>query len=52
MAVRGWCPDCDKLQEITPGERQHPTRGSSRWWLLVLHSDGKGGLCPGGGKKI
>lgn len=57
MAVKGICPVCEEagrtfLHEIVDtGKKQHPSK-SSHWWQLVLHSDGQGGLCPGGGKSI
>ncbi len=47
---RGWCPVCDRLVGISPGERQSPAF-SSRWWLLDVHAlNGK--LCEGSGKRI
>jgi hypothetical protein len=53
------CPDCDEagreefLREITPGDLIDPDHpGRARYYTIVLHSDGQGGLCPGGGKRV
>ena len=56
MAVRGHCPVCEEagrpsLVEVTP-TGEPIASSSSRWWRLVLHSDGKGGLCEGSGRKV
>lgn len=57
MPAKAHCPVCfeagrESLVEIVcTGKKQHPDR-SSMWWQLVMHSDGKGNLCPGGGKSV
>ncbi len=58
--ARGHCPVCfeagrESLHEIvSTGERRKPDHDwdTTMWWRLVLHSDGQGNLCPGGGEKI
>ena len=55
--VRGHCPDChragrDSLREITPTGESIGQWGTARWWLIVMHSDGAGGICPGSGKRV
>lgn len=58
--VRARCPDCDEagrgddalVEVVDTGQRRHPTRGTDRWWSIVLHSDGQGTLCPGSGKRV
>lgn len=51
--TRGWCPDCDTLREIVDTKRRrHPNRGTDSWWSVVVHSDGRGGICAGSGKLL
>lgn len=50
--ARGYCPDCNELKEITPGEQIRPGF-SARYWVIVVHKDPwKARLCDGSGKKI
>jgi hypothetical protein len=52
VSVSGHCPVCERLVGLSPtGERQG-SRGTSQWWRVDLHSDGKGGLCAGGGRRV
>jgi hypothetical protein len=56
MTVRAHCPDCEQagresLREVTPTGEPIGT-SSSRWWRLVMHADGVGGVCPGSGKRV
>lgn len=38
--ARAVCPVCEELINIAPtGERQHETRGTSRWWRVDTHAD-------------
>lgn len=50
--VKGYCPDCEELIEITPNGADYAT--SFRRQRLVLHPDKKnpGKLCQGSGKDI
>ena len=57
MGDRGHCPDChragrDSLREITPTGESIGQWGTAKWWLIVMHSDGSGGICPGSGKRV
>jgi hypothetical protein len=45
------CPVCQTLREITAtGERIG--HGSAQWWRVVMHADGKGGICVGSGRRV
>jgi hypothetical protein len=50
--ARAVCPVCDRLLEITPTGKQIGEWGSARWWLVVMHSDGEGGICEGSGRRV
>ena len=53
--MRGTCPDCDGLWEVTPtGEpvvRNGKKIEGQRYWQLVVHPH-NGRVCDGSGKKI
>ena len=42
----------DSLREITPTGESIGQWGTAKWWLIVMHSDGSGGICPGSGKRV
>lgn len=51
--VLGHCPDCGTLREIVDTRRRRdPDRGTDTWWSLVMHPDGRGGICSGSGRTL
>jgi hypothetical protein len=51
--VRGTCPDCDALVEITPTGEPIGRAGTACYWRVVLHRRPDAPeLCDGSGKKI
>jgi hypothetical protein len=55
--TKGHCPVCFRegrasLREITPSGIKQQEGYSAQWWLVTMHSDGKGGVCPGSGAKV
>ncbi len=49
--VRGRCPECEALVEITPTGKPIGDQGTSRWWRLVMHAF-NGKVCDGSGKTV
>lgn len=52
MTIKTLCPDCDSLREVTPTPEPVGHTGTARRWQLEYHSDGKGNVCPGSGKRV
>lgn len=55
--VRGICPDCGALVEITPTGETIAMNWTAKYWRVVMHvapKDGpcRGMICDGSGKKI
>jgi hypothetical protein len=50
--AKGYCPDCEELQVITPtGRPRNPDRGTDKWWRVLEHFR-DGTPCRGSGKLI
>ena len=55
--ARGHCPVCEKAKReslvgISPTGEPTSIWGSATFWLVDMHSDGNGKVCPGSGTRI
>lgn len=49
---RGYCPDCEELVEIVPGDRIDPKFSAHRWYPIPHFWPGTLTPCPGAKKPI
>jgi hypothetical protein len=57
VVISAHCPVCeregrDPLHQVTTTDEPVGSTGTARRWQLVVHPDGRGGICPGSGTRV